>query len=180
MRGNNRFVMISLMALMVGFSVGCGKEEPAASQSSPTPALPGNWQTAMPGNFAGLTPKDGGACYLDAVNGAPVGDVPLVIKSGSPAGLAGWAVADLKAGRLGSGVGIQLSVATPYFIVADRYARPGLGAALKSSPSLDGGSGLKLETTPLNVPPGDYRVFFLIQSDHDLLRCDTARTLRVQ
>src|ERR1039458_10271170 len=132
MRGNSRFVTISLMALMMGFSVGCGKQEPATPQASQAPALPGNWQAAMPGKFAGLTAKDGGTCYLDAVNGALVGDVPFVIKSGSPAGLAGWAVADLKAGRLGSGVGIQLSIATPYFIVADSYARPGLGAALKS------------------------------------------------
>jgi hypothetical protein len=93
--------------------------------------------------------------------------------------LAGWTVADLKAGRLGSGVGIQLNAATPYFIVGDSYSRPGLGAALKGSTSLDGG-GLKLDATPLNVPAGDYRILFLVQSDHDLLRCDTGRSLHVQ
>ena len=178
MRGDGCFIRISLMVLAIGFSVGCGKEEPAASQPSLTPPLTGNWQATMPAKFAGLSVKDGGACYLDAVNAGAIGDGPFLIKSGSQLSLAGWAVADLKAGRLGSAVGVQLHAATPYFIAAESYVRPGLGAALKS-PALEGG-GFKLDATPLNVPAGDYRVLFLIQSDHDLLRCDTGRTLRVQ
>jgi hypothetical protein len=36
-----------------------------------------------------------------------------------------------------------------------------------------------LHATQLNVPAGDYRVFFLIQSDREVLRCDTGRNLRV-
>jgi len=166
------------MALLVGFSTGCGNKESAAPQAAQTPTPAGNWQTTMPAKFAGLTAKDGGACFLDAVNGPAAGPGPILIKSLSPMSLAGWAV-DLKAGRLGSALGIQLNGATPYYIAADGYPRPGLGAALKSSPSLDGG-GLKLDATPLNVPAGDYRVVFLIQSDNDLLRCDTGHTLRVE
>src|ERR1039458_3120560 len=63
MRGNSRFVTISLMALMMGFSVGCGKQEPATPQASQAPALPGNWQAAMPGQLAGLARL--GGCGLE-------------------------------------------------------------------------------------------------------------------
>jgi hypothetical protein len=178
MEGNSRLITILSMALMVGFSVGCGKEEPTASQSSPTPALAGNWQPTMPARFAGLTVRDGGTCYLDLINNLVNPDAPVPIKSGAPVFMGGWAVADVKAGRLATAVGVQLDAATPYFIVADSYVRRGLGAALKS-PSLEGG-GLKLDPTALNVPPGDYRVFFLLQSDHDLLRCNTARRIHVE
>jgi hypothetical protein len=132
----------------------------------------------MPAKFAGATVKDGGTCYLDDINDQVNPEGPVLIRSGAPVWMGGWAVADLKAGRLGSGVGVQLNAPIPYYVVGDSYSRPGLGAALKN-PSLDGG-GLKLDPTALNVPAGDYRVLFLIQSDHDLLRCDTARTLRVQ
>lgn len=177
MQVNRCLVTISLVILTIGFSVGCGKDELAGSQPPQTSVLSGNWQAVTSGKFAGLTVSDAGACFLDAVNGA-TGDGPFLVKSGSRVSLAGWAV-DLKAGRLGTNLGIQLNSASSYFISADSYSRPGLGAALKSSPALDGG-GLKLDATPLNVPAGDYRVLFLIQSDAALLRCDTGRTLRVQ
>jgi hypothetical protein len=177
MLANVRLVTIQLLAIAVFFSVGCGKQE-SAPQVSAGPALPGNWQTSMPAKFTGLAPKDGGACYLDAINGGIVGEVPVSVKSGSSLAMAGWAVADVKAGRIGSALGIQLNGPTPYFIAAEGYPRPGLSAALKSS-SLDGG-GLKLDPTPLNVPVGDYRIIFLAQSDNDLLRCDTLRTLHIE
>ena len=139
-----------------------------------------------PAKFAGLTVKDGGACYLDAVDGAGIGTGPIPVKSGTPVSLAGWAVADLKAERSRGAVGIQLNPtalygirSVPYFVSADTYTRPGLGAALKSSSSLDS-SGLKLDAATLSVPGGEYRILFLIQSDHDLLRCDTGRTLHAE
>jgi hypothetical protein len=178
MRINNRGVMVSMVILAVGFAVSCERREVAPAESSQTPTQPGRWQGTMPAEFKGLELRDGGACYLDAVNGAGIEDGPKVVKAGSAVSLAGWAVADVKAGRLGSAIGIQLNSATPYFIGAETYVRPGLGAALKA-PALDGG-GVKLDSTPLNVPVGDYRVLFLIQSDRNLLRCDTGRTLRVQ
>jgi hypothetical protein len=179
MRSDNRFVAVLAMPLMVGFCGGCGKQEQAPSQVAQAPNLAGNWQALMLEKLAGSAVKDGGACYLDAFNGTTIGNGPIVVKSVSPASFAGWAVADLKGGRAGSSVGIQLNAAKPYFISAVRYKRPGLGAALKGRPSLDDG-GLKLDATPLNVPPGDYRVLFLIQSDLNVLRCDTGRTLRVE
>jgi hypothetical protein len=131
----------------------------------------------MPAKFAGLAAADGGTCFLDGVNDAVPPTGPILVKSGSPLSLVGWAV-DLKAGRLGSALGIELNAATPYFIAADSFTRPGLGTALKN-PSLDGG-GLKLDATPLNVPAGDYRLLFLIQSNSGLLLCDTGHALRVQ
>jgi hypothetical protein len=54
-----------------------------------------------------------------------------------------------------------------------------LGAALKGSSSLDSG-GLKLDSTPLNVPAGQYNVRFLIKSGGDMVRCDTGRILSIQ
>jgi hypothetical protein len=125
-----------------------------------------------------LTLKDGGTCYLDAFGDGKIGDAPIPASSQAPVWVAGWAVADLNGGRLGDALGVELKAATSYFLAADSYVRPGLGAALKH-PSLDGG-GLKIDPTPLNVPAGDYGLFFLIQDNRDLLRCDTSRTVRIQ
>ena len=82
MRGDGCFIRISLMVLAIGFSVGCGKEEPAASQPSLTPPLAGNWQATMPAKFAGLSVKDGGTCYLDAVNAVAIGDTRVAGRVG--------------------------------------------------------------------------------------------------
>ncbi|MBV9508065.1 MAG: hypothetical protein JO323_23990 [Acidobacteriia bacterium] len=163
--------------ILTALTVNCGKQESATAPPAEASAAAGPWQQSMPAEFAGLTVKDGGACYLDVVNGADAANPPR-IRPNSMIALAGWAVADPKAGRSGGGVGIQLNSSTPFFIVADRYNRPGLGTALKSSSALDGG-GIKLDPTQLNLPAGDYRVIFLIQSDRELLRCDTGRSLRV-
>jgi hypothetical protein len=168
-------LVISLMA--AALSMSCGKQESATAPPAQASAPAGPWQHSMPPKFAGLTVNDGGACYLDAVNGADAANPPGAA-SNSTVAMAGWAVADLKAGRTGSDVGIQLDSKATYFIAADRYNRPGLGTALKSSSAVDGG-GLKLDPTQLNLPSGDYRVFFLIQSDRELLRCDTGRNLKV-
>src|SRR5258708_5095781 len=104
MQAHVRFVTNSLMTILIGLSVGCGKQETATTQVSATPAasLPGNWLTALPAKFAGLTIKDDGACYLDAINGTPVGGAPVVVKSGVPTSIIGWAAPDQTAGRLGS------------------------------------------------------------------------------
>jgi hypothetical protein len=181
MQRSGGLVALSLFLVLAGLCASCGKQEPAQSSTSaaPSPASPAAWRnTWQPSPPPGLTIKDGGACFFDALNGAALADGPIRVKSGAPLSLAGWAVADLKAGRLGSAVGIQLNAPAPYFIAADAYVRPGLGAALKNS-SLDGG-GLRLNTTPLDVPAGDYRVLFLVQSYGELLRCDTGRVLRVE
>ena len=179
MLANIRLTAVWLIVIMKGLSAGCGKEETATPQVSSAPAaLPGNWQTALPPKFAGLTLKDGGSCSLDTVNGALAGPGPIPVKSGASVAMVGWEVANLQAGILGTSVGIQLNAATPYSIAAETFVRPGLGAALKN-PALDGG-GLKLDSTALNVPAGDYRVLFLAQSDNQLFRCDTGRTLRIE
>lgn len=176
---NLRVTVMMLTIIGLGLATGCGKEEAAKTQVSPTPAaLSGDWQTRLPPQFAGLTLKDGGNCSLDTVNGALAGAGPISVKSGGSVAMVGWEVADLQAGGLGTSLGVQLNAATPYFIAAEAFVRPGLGAALKN-PALDGG-GLKVDPTSLNVPAGDYRVLFLAQSDSQLLRCDTGRTLRVQ
>jgi hypothetical protein len=174
---NVRFIAIPLTAIAILFSVGCGKQE-TAPQVSATPALAGNWQASLPGKFAALSLKDGGSCFLDTVNGVAASSSPIGIKSGAPIAMVGWDVPNLEAGTLGTSFGIQLNAPTPYFIAAEGFVRPGLGAALKN-PVLDGG-GFKLDSTPLNVPAGDYRVLFLAQSGTDLLRCDTGRTLRIE
>ncbi|MEO8592651.1 MAG: hypothetical protein ABI759_04975, partial [Candidatus Solibacter sp.] len=148
MQSGNRFVAIVGMTLLVEFCGGCGRAEPAPVRVAQPSTPAGNWLTVMPDKFAGLTVKDGGACYIDAFNDSAIGDGPIVSKSGAPASFAGWAVADLKGGLAGSAAGLRLNAAKPYFIGAGRYKRPGLGAALKGSPSLDDG-GLKLDATPL-------------------------------
>lgn len=172
---NVRLIAISLMLIVILFAVGCGKQE---TERSATPTLAGNWQTSLPAKFAGLSLKDGGSCFLDTVNGVAAGPGPIAIKSGAPIAMVGWDVPNLEAGTLGISFGIQLNAPTPYFSGAEGFVRPGLGAALKN-PALDGG-GFKLDSTPLNVPAGDYRVLFFAQSRSDLLRCDTGRTLRVE
>lgn len=172
-----RFIAISLTAIAILFSIGCGKQE-NASPVSATPASAGSWQTSLPGKFAGFSLKDGGSCFLDTVNGAAAGSSPIAIKSGAPIAMVGWDVANLETGTLGTSFGIQLNAATPYFIAAEGFVRPGLGVALKN-PALDG-AGFKLDSTTLNVPAGDYRILFFAQSGIDLLRCDTGRTLRIE
>jgi hypothetical protein len=178
MSANLRVVTILLTAITVLFSVGCGKPDGGATQVSAPPTLPGNWVTSLPPQFAGLSLKDGGSCFLDTVNGVAASSNPIPIKSGAPIAMVGWDVANLEAGTLGTLFGIQLNAPTPYFIAAEGFVRPGLGAALKN-PALDGG-GFKLDSTPLNVPAGDYRVLFFTQSGNSLLRCDTGRSLRVE
>lgn len=178
MRANIGLIAV-LLTIAIGLTTSCGKEETTTTQASPTPApLSGNWQTALPSKFAGLTLKDGGSCSLDSVNGALAGAAPIPVKSGASVAMVGWAVANMEAGILGTSLGIQLNGATPYFVAAESFVRPGLGAALKH-PSLDGG-GLKLDPSALNVPAGDYRVLFLAQSDNQLFRCDTGRALHVE
>jgi hypothetical protein len=163
-----------------GILAGCAKEQKEASQaaSEVASASAAGWQSALPPALAAFAVKDGGACYLDAIDGAPIASNPIRIKSGSPVAMAGWAVADLKAGVLGRSVGIQLNAATSYSIPAASYEREGLGEALKK-PSL-GGGGLMLNSTPLSIPAGYYRVLFLVQSGSDLLRCDTGRDILVE
>ena len=179
MRANICLIAILLMMIAVGLSTGCGKEETATTQGSATQAaLPGNWKAALPANVTGLTVKDGGACYLDMVNNDAPGNAPILVRSGLPMSLAGWVVADQTAGHTGSALWVQLNAVAPYFITADGYQRPGLGAALKN-PALDAG-GLKLDPSALNVPAGAYEVLFLAQSGNELVRCDTHHALRVQ
>lgn len=161
--------------------VGCSQPQapaPAAVQDSSAPATAVGWEPALPSSLSSLTVKDGGACFLDAINGAAIPPGPIRLKAGTPVGLAGWAAADLKAGKVGSALAVQLHSANPYFALAEGYARPGLGAALKN-PALDAG-GLRLNPLPLNPPAGDYRVLFLMQSGTDLLRCDTGRNIEIQ
>lgn len=167
-----------LFTLLLG---GCTREQPAASpqaQSTPAPAQSGGWQPVLPANLASLAIKDGGACYLDALNGAVIENGPIRMKAGTPVSLAGWAAADLKLGTVGSALAVQLNSAAPYFAAAMAYQRTGLGAALKNQ-ALDAG-GFRLDTLPMNVPAGNYRILFLIQSGSDLLRCDTGRDLVVE
>src|ERR1700729_418884 len=63
-------VTVSLIILSMGALTSCGKQETAAPQASQTETITGNWKTALPAGFEGLAVKDGGACYLDAVNAA--------------------------------------------------------------------------------------------------------------
>ncbi|HEY4088568.1 MAG TPA: hypothetical protein VGM43_21710 [Bryobacteraceae bacterium] len=176
---NSRREAVSLVILGAGALTSCGKQETAPEAAPQAAPIAANWKSALPAEFATLTMKDGGVCYLDALNGSAIADGPVRVKSGSPTAFAGWGVADVKTGRVGTSVGIVLNSATPYYIAARAYVRAGLGAALKGAHSLDSG-GLKLDATPLNVPAGDYRVLFLMQSDHNLLRCDTGHTLQVE
>jgi hypothetical protein len=170
---------VSLTIFGVAVLINCGKQETKLAEPPQAVTVAGNWKPALPPEFAAFPMKDGGACYLDALNGSAIADKRLRIKSDAPTSFAGWAVANMKTGQVGTAVGIALHSATPYYIAAQAYVRTGLGAALKGGPSLDNG-GLKLDATPLNVPAGDYRVLFLIQSDRELLRCDTGNTLQVR
>src|SRR5579862_8565722 len=104
MAKNSFIVTISLTILGMGVLTSCGKQEAAAPQASQVTTMPGDWKTALPAGFEGLAVKDGGACYLDAVNG-PVPDGPARVKSGAPAAFSGWAVADVKSGGVGTAVG---------------------------------------------------------------------------
>lgn len=174
-----RLITIIIMTMAVGLLTGCGKEDTATTQVSAASAVQaGNWTTALPPKFAGLALKDGGNCSLDTVNGALAGTGAIPIKSGASVSMVGWEVANLQADVVGTSFGIQLNGAASYSIPADSFVRPGLGAALKK-PGLDGG-GLKLDSTILNVPAGDYRVLFLARSDDQLLRCDTGRTVHIE
>jgi hypothetical protein len=158
---------------------GCGKEEKKSTEAAGAAPGAGSsaWQATLPAQFSRLMPKDGGMCALDFVAGTLAKGEPIRIASRSPASFEGWAIVDV--GRVGRAVGIQLKAATPYFVVAQPYHRPGLGAALGGTPGLDEG-GVKLDAIPLAVTPGDYRVFFLMQSDSTLLQCDTRQTLHVE
>ena len=173
-------ITIAGVLVSAALAVSCGRQEPGPQPVRQNPAPAGKWQPTMPSSFSGLKVREGGQCYLDVINGASVGAAPTPVKSGSVMSLAGWAVADTQSGQAGSAAGVQLiSAGSSYSAPAASYARPGLGAALKGPSSLDSG-GLKLDSTTLNVPAGQYSVRFLVQSDGEMVRCDTGRILSIQ
>ena len=133
---------------------------------------------ALPSGLVALKPRGGGACFLDAVNFAAIGDRPVGLKAGSEVSMGGWVVAEASPGKLGTSPMVQLRGRQTYYVRAEAYARPGLGRAL-GNPALDGG-GLKLAGVVLTIPADDYRVAFLVQSGADLLICDTGRQFRVE
>jgi hypothetical protein len=132
----------------------------------------------LPARFASLTVKEGGTCYLDAINSQPPGQITNA-KSGSNTSFVGWAVADVKKGKLGTGLGIQLKGNTSYSANADSYSRPPLGEALGHPKILDGG-GLKVESIGLPVSRGQFQIYFLIQDGKGVLRCDTGHKLNIE
>ncbi|WP_157447940.1 hypothetical protein [Paraburkholderia ginsengiterrae] len=153
---------------------------PVAASATPVAqaAPPAAFAPALPISLNTLTLKDAGGCFLDGANGAGVTSAHVVAKAGGDLSLSGWAAARVKAGKLGSAVAVQLHGDKDYFAEAKTERREGLGAALGNA-ALDG-AGLNLEKTAMEIPAGQYRVLFLIQSNSDLLRCDTGRTLDVQ
>lgn len=173
---------LAILGAFVFVVSGCEKE-PSVSTTKIETNVPkivsiNEFRPSLPDSLASLTIKDGGACYLDAVNFAPLGEKPVDLKSGGLVALGGWAVADLKAAKLPTALAVQLNGKQPYFASAEAYSRPGLGKALGND-SLDAG-GLKIESIALNIPYGQYRVLFLMQSGSDLLRCDTGRTVNIE
>jgi len=180
-------ILTPLFFVVFGFGLslgGCGKEKSAVSATNQTnlPAVSSSAQLSMqptlPAELAALNIKDGGVCYLDAINNVPISEKPFVVKVGSDLALIGWAVADLKEGKLGSSPAIQLKGEKNFFAAAEMYKRDGLGKALEH-PALEGG-GFKAEKVILSVPSGQYHLLFLTKSGGDLLRCDTGHTLVVE
>lgn len=149
----------------------------ASAQDRPTAARL-TFSQSLPASLVALKPRGGGACFLDAINFAAIGEKPVVVKAGSEVSMGGWAVAEASPGKLGTSPMVQLRGRQTYYVRAEAYVRPGLGRAL-GNPSLDGG-GLKIAGATLTVPADDYRVAFLVQSGAELLICDTGRQLRVE
>src|SRR6185312_13964327 len=107
MSGKTRTCAILSASLGIALLTSCGKQEPAAAQSSQAVATPGKWQPSLPPGFMTLTLKDGGGCYLDVVNGVDAGGSARA-GSGTSVALSGWAVADIKQGKTGNALGIML------------------------------------------------------------------------
>ncbi|MBL8379798.1 MAG: hypothetical protein JNM79_18155 [Burkholderiales bacterium] len=133
---------------------------------------------SMPPSFAGLPVKDGGRCEIDALNFALFENSPMPLRRGASLALAGWAVVDVRAGTIGAARAVQVGTDPAFFVSGESYVRNGLGAAL-GNPALDRG-GFKVERIALNIAPGSHRLFILILSGKEVLRCDTRRVLRVE
>lgn len=133
---------------------------------------------SMPPSFAGLPVRDGGRCEIDALNFALFENSPMPLRRGASLALAGWAVVDVRAGTMGAARAVQVGTDPAFYAAGESYLRNGLGAALGNT-ALDRG-GFKVERVALNVAPGSHRLFILIQSGKEVLRCDTRRVLRVE
>ncbi len=72
-----------------------------SAQDKSSPMRPG-FSQVLPAAQANLKTRAGGTCFLDAINFAPIGDKPAVLKAGAGLALGGWVVADVSPGRLGT------------------------------------------------------------------------------
>lgn len=173
---NGKFgVSLVLMALMAA----CSPDTPSGAKKTDAPAqVIMAFQASLPATLTPLAAKEDGACNLDAINDAPFVNKTGEFKSGVISRFTGWAVANPKAGKVGSAVWIELRGVKSFYSEAAFYQRPGLGKALGAE-VLDGG-GVVLRDVALPTEPGRYEVIYLVQADNVLVRCNTGNTLSIK
>ena len=84
----------------------------------------------------------------------------------------------MKAGKVGSAVWLELRGNKSFYSEAAFYQRPGLGKALGTE-SLDGG-GVVLRDVALPSEVGRYEVIYLVQSENNIVRCNTGNTISIK
>lgn len=170
---------IGASLLVFTLIAGCSQESDAPAKKAVV-AAPATkiFQTSAPASFKSLVAKADGTCYLDAINEVPLVNKSGEFKAGSPVLFAGWAVANMKAVKVGSAVWLELRGDKSFYSEAAFHQRPGLGKALGAE-GLDGG-GVVLRDIALPSEVGRYEVIYLVQSGNDLVRCNTGNTISIK